>query len=103
MLLLLWPGEWIAGNIEGVEREEKMMRDNFPDPLVVVSRIDAICAFDRRDGLSRIKSPTLIFGSEDDSITPAYFSRDLARRIPGATLELPPSGGPSPYQTTPTH
>lgn len=98
--LLLWPAEWIAANIERVEREEKIMRDNFPDPRVVMARIDAICNFDCRDGLPRIKSPTLIFGSEDDSITPAYFSRDLAKRIPGAKLEMLASGGHSSYQTT---
>ena len=98
--LLLWPAEWIAANIERVEREEKFMRDNFPDPRVVISRIDAICAFDRRDGLGKIKCPTLIFGNEDDQITPAYFSRDLAQRIPGAKLEMLPSGGHSSYQTT---
>ena len=98
--LLLWPASWIAANIERVEREEKMMRDNFPDPKVVISRIDAICAFDRRADLGRIKSPTLICGSEDDQITPAYFSRDLAKRIPGANLEMLESGGHSAYQTT---
>jgi aminoacrylate hydrolase len=98
--LLLWTAEWIGANIERVEREEKLMRDNFPDPRVAAARIDAICNFDRRDGLSRIKSPTLIFGSEDDMVTPAYFSRDLAKRIPGAKLDMLTHGGHSSYQTT---
>lgn len=97
--LLLWAPQWIAANMERVEREEQIMRDNFPDPRVVIARIDAICRFDRRDSLGTIKAPTLIVGSEDDMITPAYFSRDLAKRIPGARLEMLPYGGHSCYQT----
>lgn len=97
--LLLWAPQWIAANIERVEREEKIMRDNFPDPRVGMARIDAICRFDRREGLGKIKTPTLIVGSEDDMVTPAYFSRDLAKRIPGAQLAMLPYGGHSCYQT----
>jgi aminoacrylate hydrolase len=99
--LLLWNAEWIAANSERVEREEKMMRDNFPDPRMVMARIDAISAFDRRADLSRIKAPTLIYGSNDDMVTPAYFSRDLAKRVAGAKLAMLPIGGHSSYQTAP--
>lgn len=96
---MLWSPDWIAANIERVEREEKIMRDNFPDPRVAIARIDAICRFDRRRDLSRIKAPTLIVGAEDDMVTPAYFSRDLAKQIPGARLEMLPNGGHSCCQT----
>ncbi len=96
---MLWSPDWIAANIERVERDEKTMRDNFPDPRVVMARIDAICRFDRRRDLARIKAPTLIVGAEDDMVTPAYFSRDLAKLIPGARLEMLPYGGHSCYQT----
>jgi aminoacrylate hydrolase len=99
--LLLWNAEWIGANAERVEREEKMMRDNFPDPRVVMARIDAIQAFDRRADLGRIKTPTLIYGSNDDMVTPAYFSRDLATRVAGARLAMMPIGGHSSYQTAP--
>ncbi len=75
------------------------MRDNFPDPRVGIARIDAITRFDRRRDLSRIAVPTLIVGCEDDMVTPAYFSRELAKRIPGARLEMLPNGGHSCYQT----
>lgn len=96
---MLWSADWIAANIERVEREEKIMRDNFPDSRVVMARIDAICRFDRRGDLARIKAPTLIVGAEDDMVTPAYFSRDLAKKISGARLEMLPYGGHSCYQT----
>ncbi|MBV8535912.1 MAG: alpha/beta fold hydrolase, partial [Alphaproteobacteria bacterium] len=96
---MLWPPDWIAANIVRVERDEKIMRDNFPDPRVGMARIDAITRFDRRHDLPRIKVPTLIVGCDDDMVTPAYFSRDLARLIPGARLEMLPNGGHSCYQT----
>jgi aminoacrylate hydrolase len=96
---MLWSPDWIAANIVRVERDEKTMVDNFPDPRVGMARIDAITRFDRRRDLQRIKVPTLIVGSEDDMVTPAYFSRDLARLIPGARLEMLPNGGHSCYQT----
>ncbi len=97
--LLLWSADFIAANMDRVERDEKAMRDAFPDPRVQMARIDAICAFDRRDGLSRIKTPTLVIGAEDDMVTPAYFSRELAGRVAGARLEMLPLGGHSCYQS----
>jgi aminoacrylate hydrolase len=43
--------------------------------------------------LSRIKTPTLVLCAKDDFITPAYFSEELAQRIPGAKLVMLPQGG----------
>ena len=37
--------------------------------------------------------PTLVIGSEDDIVTPSYFSEELARLIPGAEVKLFPRGG----------
>ena len=63
-------------------------------PVEIVSaRIDAMLAFDRTSELSRIKSPTLVIGAEDDLVTPAYFSEELARLIPGAEVKIFPRGG----------
>jgi aminoacrylate hydrolase len=97
--LMLWSADWIAENMERVEREERTMRENFPDPRIGKARIDAITRFDRRRDLGRIRLPTLIVGAEDDMVTPAYFSRDLAKLIPGARLAMLPHGGHSCYQT----
>jgi aminoacrylate hydrolase len=58
-----------------------------------MSRIDAILAFDRTADLSRIRAPTLIVAAQDDLVTPAYFSEDLARRIPGAEAKFFAHGG----------
>ena len=76
-----------------VEEREKLTLAAFPPPEIVASRIDAIVAFDRSAQLSRIKAPTLVLCAKDDAITPAYFSEELAQKIPGAKLVLLPEGG----------
>src|SRR6266545_809868 len=48
---------------------------------------------DRMEQLARIKTPTLVVGAEDDIVTPAYFSEELARLIPGAEIKIFPRGG----------
>jgi aminoacrylate hydrolase len=50
-------------------------------------------AFDRTSELGRIKTPTLVIGAEDDLVTPAYFSEELARLIPEAEVKIFPRGG----------
>ena len=62
-------------------------------PEIVLSRISAIQRFDRREDLKKIKTPTLVFGVEDDHITPAYYSRALAKAIPRAKLVMFRHGG----------
>src|SRR6516165_12641677 len=41
----------------------------------------------------RESSPPLVIGAEDDIVTPAYFSEELARLIPGAEVKIFPRGG----------
>ena len=50
-------------------------------------------AFDRTADLGKIKVPTLVLAAQDDIVTPAYFSEELARRIPGAEAKFFPQGG----------
>ena len=91
--LFLYPPWWIKANEALVEEREKLSIATFAAPDVVASRIDAIVAFDRTGALDKIRVPTLVLGVKDDAITPAYFSEELARSIPGAKLEILPEGG----------
>lgn len=91
--LFLYPPWWIKANEKMLEEREKLALAAFPPPEIVASRIDAIVAFDRSAQLSRIKAPTLVLCAKDDAITPAYFSEELAQKIPGAKLVLLPEGG----------
>lgn len=91
--LFLYPPGWIKANEATIEERERLAIAGFAPPEVVASRIDAIVAFDRAAELARIKAPTLVLCAKDDCITPAYFSEELARAIPGARLVVLPEGG----------
>ena len=80
-------------NIALLEEREKVTIPAFPPAEIVASRIDAIVAFDRTADLAKIKTPTLVICAKDDILTPPYFSRELARAIPGAELVELERGG----------
>ena len=91
--LYWYPSWWIARNNERLRQLEAQNLANFAPVEIVASRIDAMLAFDRSNELERIKTPTLVVGAEDDIVTPAYFSEELARLIPAAEVKLFPRGG----------
>ncbi len=91
--LFLYPATYITRNNERLRQAEAQMLANFPLPDVVTARIDAVLAFDRSEELSRVRTPALIISAQDDLVTPAYYSEELARRIPAAELKLFPEGG----------
>lgn len=91
--LFLYPSAYIAANNEKLRQVEAQALAHFPPPDTIASRIDAILAFDRTADLGRIRTPALVLAAQDDIITPAYCSEDLARRIPGAEAKFFPQGG----------
>jgi aminoacrylate hydrolase len=91
--LFLYPAAYIAANNEKLRQVEAQALANSPAPETVAARIDAILAFDRSAELGNIRTPTLIVAAQDDLVTPAYFSEDLARRIPGAEAKFFAHGG----------
>jgi aminoacrylate hydrolase len=91
--LALYPSWFIAQNNEKLRLMEAQNLASFTYPDIVLSRIDAILAFDRVAALGQIRTPTLVVGAADDIVTPAYYSEELARLIPGAELKLFPRGG----------
>ena len=84
--LYWYPSWWVARNNERLRQLEAQNLANFAPVEIVASRIDP-------DELARIKTPTLVVGAEDDIVTPAYFSEELARLIPAAEVKLFPRGG----------
>lgn len=91
--LFLYPPSWVARNNERLRHQEAQQLALFPPTDIAASRIDAILAFDRTEQLGKVKTPTLVVGAEDDILTPAYFSEELARLIPGAEIKIFPRGG----------
>ncbi|MFB0506490.1 MAG: pyrimidine utilization protein D [Thermodesulfobacteriota bacterium] len=91
--LFLYPSWWIKENAERISEEEKAIISGYPLVEIVLSRIEAILAFDRTEKLHTIRTPTLVIGSRDDIVTPPYYSEELASAIPGAKLAMLERGG----------
>ena len=63
-------------------------------PQAVARQLVAIAADSHRaERLSRITAPTLVIHGRDDALVPVAAAHDLARRIPGAQLEILPGWG----------
>lgn len=91
--LVLYSPAWIAANDAKLVEEEAIAERMLSNPSIMASRIDAILAHDRADDLARIGAPTLVLCARDDLMTPAYFSQDIAARIPKAEFVLLDGGG----------
>jgi aminoacrylate hydrolase len=89
----LYPDWWVNAHESLLEERERAGLAAFPPVEIVASRIDAIVAFDRSAELARISTPTLVLVAKDDFLTPPYFSQELAKRIPGAKLQILEKGG----------
>ncbi len=84
---------WVRLHPEIAAVSEEEARRRIRDPEILIRRIKAVLAFDRRADLGRIRAPTLVMGARDDMVTPAYFSEELGRAIPGAETVILPDGG----------
>jgi aminoacrylate hydrolase len=104
--LVLAPPWWVSANDAALTAQHRQQAPAAPPVEVTASRIDAIMAFDRRKRLGDIRTPTLVIVSQDDAVTPRFYSEELAERIPGAKLVVLDGGGhfvpnifPEPYNT----
>ncbi|WP_144637243.1 alpha/beta fold hydrolase [Bordetella genomosp. 13] len=92
--LFFYPPEYVAGHDAALaEVERRAAQGEIPSPDLMASRIDAILDFDISSELGNVRAPTLVCCAEDDMLTPAYFSREIAQAISGADLVLWRSGG----------
>ncbi|WP_159349468.1 alpha/beta fold hydrolase [Roseomonas harenae] len=99
--LLLYPPYWINANDARIAAEEAAAAASLGSAAVQGSRLDAILAFDRRAEYGRLDIPVRILCTEDDILTPRYFSEEMAQLIPGATAIYPPRGGHAFSRTEP--
>lgn len=99
--LLLYPPYYINANHESLLAAEARAARDLGDPHVQQSRLNAILAFDRRDELRTITIPTAVVCADDDILTPSYFSRDYAARIPNAESHWFDRGGHALSRTEP--
>lgn len=91
--LFLYPPGWIATHHAWLQREEAELLARFPPVTNMTRRIDALLAFDLRQQLAQIDTPTLVLANRDDSLVPWSCSAQLAEGMPNARLELLDYGG----------
>ncbi len=84
---------WVRDHDADLAAAEARAADTIPVPEIVLSRIAAIVAHDRRGQLQSVRAPTLAVCARDDTVTPLYFTEDLVRLIPGARAYVLPDGG----------
>jgi aminoacrylate hydrolase len=84
---------WIRDHDAELTAAEGRAGEAIPVPEIVLSRIAAIVAHDRRDQLQRVHAPTLAICARDDMVTPLYFTEELVRLIPQARAYILPDGG----------
>jgi aminoacrylate hydrolase len=92
-VLVLAPPWWISANDAAITEQHRLAVAASAPVEVLTSRIDAIVAFDRRERLGQIRVPVLVIVAADDMVTPAFYSDELASRIPGAKLVVLDGGG----------
>lgn len=92
-VISLHPPWYIAENEAAMAEQENYLAGSDQPVSIVESRIDAICAFDRRDRLTDITAPTLAIVAEDDMVTPRYLTDEIAEAVPGAEKVILPTGG----------
>jgi aminoacrylate hydrolase len=89
----VYPPDHVNAHDAGIGEEVRQAVAGAPPVEVATGRINALLAFDRRAGLSRIKTPTLVVASENDYVIPSYHAEALALAIPGARLAMIRDGG----------
>ncbi len=84
---------WVRDHDADLAAAEARAGETIPIPEIVLSRIDAIVAYDRREQLQKVRASTLAICARDDTVTPLYFTEELVRLIPGARAYVLPDGG----------
>jgi aminoacrylate hydrolase len=84
---------WIRDHDADLAAAEARAKETLSVPEIMLSRIAAIVAHDRRDQLQRVRARTLAICARDDMVTPLYFTEELVRLIPDARAYVLPDGG----------
>ncbi|MCA9879284.1 MAG: alpha/beta fold hydrolase [Thermomicrobiales bacterium] len=97
---VLWVLPWMVSS--GLMRQhaeveamvDAWLNDPYPPAVAgVTAQAEACLAHDARARLPEIAAPTLVLTAADDLLTPVGCAQELADGIPGARLQVLPSGG----------
>ncbi|HJQ60652.1 MAG TPA: alpha/beta hydrolase [Vineibacter sp.] len=84
---------WVRDHDADLAAAEAVAEQTIPVPEILLSRIAAIVAHDRRERLREIQCPTLAIGARDDQVTPAYFTSEIGQLVPDCRTIVLPYGG----------
>ncbi len=93
MPLFLNTPAWVGRNIDTLEAEEPLAAERLSPTPILLSRIDAFCAYEPGDALRRIACPTLVCAAKDDHLVPLHCAEELVRLIPEAKSHYFETGG----------
>lgn len=99
MPLFLNTPEWVSRNMAEIEAGEAAFADHLSPDEILLSRIDAFCAWEAGDRLADLRCPVLVCSADDDHLVPIHCAHELARLIPNAQSHYFPTGGHSMSQT----
>ena len=83
-------------NPDLVARMRAMIADTPPQGYA--GCCDAIHGMDLEGDLAGVRAPTLVIGGADDNATPPHHQERIAKRIPGARLEIVPAAHLANYE-----
>lgn len=95
------PGWWAMANYGAMMAGIAARLEAFAGVDIEMERMDAVTSHDLRARVGEIAAETLVICARDDGITPLPLSEELAALIPGARLEVLPSGNHFAPVTTP--
>jgi len=91
--LLSFSPEWLEKNWDRFEPATATPPHNSQKKTIIAERINALLSYDGRALLAHMPPETLVIGTEDDMIVPAFLQRELAGQITDADLHLLADGG----------
>lgn len=89
----LYPPRFVCDEWQRLERDVESAILHSTTETILEARIEAVVSFNGLAYLPQITAPTLVLVAKDDILTPPLLSEELARKIPGATLQVLSYGG----------
>jgi aminoacrylate hydrolase len=91
--IFLYPPRFVCDEWQRLESDMAAAIVNSTTPTILGARVEAVTSYQGLGYLPQISTPTLVLVAKDDVLTPPSASEELARNIPGATLQVLPYGG----------
>lgn len=98
---LLFPPEYRRQQAAGFAAAFAAARHAPHDAHAIERRLEAILAFDARDQLPKLTSPSIVIAAADDQLMPSWFATQASELLPNSRLEVLPGGGHMLTETRP--